>query len=142
MEINRYKVGQRIKTIKDYCLGIGTIKSVEIKDINKFVYCVCFDDSPADRKIEGGLYLWFYQVDNEEIFEVIEDVKEEVEQLQTKEIKHTKISDEEIALELVKSWGSQSGNPAKFNSFINNYFEALKQIKGGRYETNRKTETT
>lgn len=42
---------------------------------------------------------------------------------------HSKLSDKEIALELVKAWGGQMGQPAEFDSFVDNYFKALNRLK-------------
>ncbi len=133
MEEKKFEIGQRVRiNDKQYpndCNGIsGTITGIDKID-DTLWHCVHLDEIPKTRTFKGEMYIYF----TSDVLEAIEDdpIKNEEQQLiELKEDRSTLKSEEYIALELVKAWGVQIGQPAKFTEFIENYKKVLKELRG------------
>lgn len=132
--MNKFEIGQRViiqnkeRTV-DYNGISGTVVGVEDLDYT-FYHCVHLDRIPETRKFKGKMYLYFASDELEAIEDepIEKQVEHIIEEQEAEEIRHAKLSNEEIALELVKAWAGQSGRPASFSLVIECYQRALKDL--------------
>ena len=135
VEENKFKIGQRV-FIKEQPETVFVIE-----EITKWGGEVAFKGK--DEFGRGFLALAdeignaeYKPKEDEPIEKQVEHIIEEQDQQEERQVLEQYLQEstsltanQYIALELVKAWGSQQGQPAQFESFLDNYFIALEQLK-------------
>lgn len=145
MEEKEFEIGQRVKindktNIDNDFNGIsGTVTGIESREDRDIWYCTRLDENPKPRNFKGTMSVYFRSyvleaIEDEPIEKEIEHIIEEQELQELKEDRSTLKSEEYIALELVKAWAGQQGNPTSLTSIVNGYKKVLEDLRGGKDE--------